>query len=124
MHRQRKVAVDVCGRVLYSGLAGCPHHISSPFLKYSAVEPLFHLVRCETAFQQTVDHFIGISKSRRNGFQYTDALTLRLWVMVCKREAVAAPMIAVKRRRIKGATAEAAFPINLDDLTAIGLYPL
>lgn len=70
----------------------------SSLLKRSTVEPFFHLVRCETSLQQTVDHFIGISKSCSNGFQYTNALTLRLWVMVCKREAVAAPMVAVKRR--------------------------
>ena len=66
----------------------------------------------------------SLSKSCRDGFQHTNALPLRLWVMVCKREAVAAPMVAVKRRRIKGTAAEAAFPINLDDLTAVGLYPL
>ena len=101
-----------------------PSPYAHPPSYFSAIQPFFDFVRGKATVKQAVDHFIGISKSRRNRFQYTNALTLRLWVMVCKREAVAAPMVAVKRRRIKGAAAEAAFPINLDDLTAVGLYPL
>ena len=43
--------------------------------------PFFDFVRGKATVKQAVDHFIGISKSRRNRFQYTNALPLRLWVM-------------------------------------------